>query len=161
MICNHILKEISSILGWCQEIWWGLKMIEWGNDVTIHNLLVEMFLLDCLPSKWKYVSFFISLDVKENVNTWNYLCISTYCRCEPPYYGNPEVPGDYCRVGGQCNCDSRGSYSSQCDADGNCRCKVSKVDPAWILGECTVLVEVSLLGLKFTDFISICLPILW
>ncbi|XP_072040765.1 basement membrane-specific heparan sulfate proteoglycan core protein-like [Amphiura filiformis] len=45
-------------------------------------------------------------------------------QCEPPYFGNPLTPGDSCQRGDECNCDSRGSYSTRCERDGSCQCKL-------------------------------------
>ena len=51
-------------------------------------------------------------------------CSITICRCDVGYVGDPLREGDYCQPAGTCNCDSRGSYSTQCDANDNCQCKV-------------------------------------
>ncbi|XP_023578281.1 basement membrane-specific heparan sulfate proteoglycan core protein isoform X8 [Octodon degus] len=55
-------------------------------------------------------------------------------RCAPGYYGNPSL-GQPCQRDSQvpdgtgCSCDPQGSISSQCDATGQCQCKVQVEGP--------------------------------
>ena len=57
------------------------------------------------------------------------MLVFVYCRCSEGYTGNPQQPGDYCKIGpaSNCECDSRGTVpNTQCDESTlQCQCKVS------------------------------------
>ncbi|CAH1240507.1 HSPG2 [Branchiostoma lanceolatum] len=46
-------------------------------------------------------------------------------RCDSGYTGNPSIPGDSCRPvqENNCQCNDAGSFSADCDANGQCNCK--------------------------------------